>query len=297
MLNRVLDLVAAKGWFDQQRPFETTINLTQGACLWLMLTRQGVCDTYVKFSDCADLTQEARRCEAASRWYPELVPAFVGFVQCDGLDVLVCRAVDSRALNVRRLQSPAARDTLLRGLQPYFEAMPRVHLSAALVANSNRGLSASLAAYFEHHPLAALARRWLDRDALQLLDTLPELPQHGDLVLNNIGQLSGGRVILFDWEDFGASCLPGLDLFTLELTLAGDAMRLAQGRTNPADPMQRFVAQACRLIGIEPAQYVQLTPVYALVFRYLKRNYGPGVRERMDALLTDLAQQRAMADV
>ena len=48
---------------------------------------------------------------------------------------------------------------------------------------------------------------------------------------------------------------------------------------------------------LAPDDYETLTPVYALTFRYMKRNYGPGVRERMDRLLLDLDLQRTLVDV
>lgn len=300
MLNRVLDVLAAQGWFDTSQPFEKTVNLTQGACLWMMLTRQGVCDTYVKFSDTVSLALEAQRCDAASRSYPTLVPRFVGHLHQPGpggLDILVCRAVDYRALNVRKLLRGHAEGRVFQDLGRYFAAMPGTRLAPQLTPIANAGLVQGLAAYFEGHPMAPLARRWLRSDAVQRASELPDMPQHGDLVLNNIGLAPGGSAVVFDWEDFGASCLPGLDLFTLELSLAGDAARLYAGRESPSSPVQQFVRHACQAMLLDHGDYSTLTTVYALVFRHLKRNYGPGVRERMDRLLQDLDQQRSMTDV
>ena len=300
MLKRVLDVVAAQGWFDTSLPFETTVNLTQGACLWLMLTRGGVCDTYVKFSDSVSLAHEAQRCAAASRSHPQLVPRFMGHLHEDGpggLDVLVCRAVEYRALDVRSLQHGRAQGRAFHDLHQYFAAMPATRLAPALTPIRNADLVQGLAAYFDAHALAPLARRWLRSDAVQRATELPDIPQHGDLVLNNIGQARDGAVVVFDWEDFGASCLPGLDLFTLELSLAGDAAKLYSGRDRPMSPTQQFVRGACQAMQLNFSDYSTLTTVYALVFRHLKRNYGPGVRERMDRLLLDLDQQRSMADV
>lgn len=296
MLNRVLAVLASEGWFDTTTPFEKTINLTQGACLWLMLTRNGDCDTYVKFSDCISLGQEAQRCAAASSWYPTLVPRFVGYVHRGGLDVLACQAVEYRGVNARRLRQAAARGRVLSDLRQYFAAMSATRLPPELSSGRNADLVESLGAYFDAHPLAALARRWLRSDAVLRATSLPNVPQHGDLVLNNIGQTQDGAAIVFDWEDFGASCLPGLDLFTLELSLAGSAERLFSGRERRANATQQFVRDACEAMQLDFSDYSTLTTVYALVFRYLKRNYGPGVREHMDRLLIDLDQQRTMAD-
>ena len=296
VLNRVLDLVASQGWFDVSMPFEKTINLTQGACLWLMLTRQGACDTYVKFSDSVSLGQEAQRCAAASRCYPTLVPRFVGHVHQDGLHVLVCRAVDYRGLSASSLHQPERHARVFRDLIRYFTAMPTTHLPQELTPIRNADLVDSLSGYFDAHALAPLARRWLRSDAARRATGLPNMPQHGDLVLNNIGQARNGAAVVFDWEDFGASCLPGLDLFTLELSLAGDAARLISGRERHADPTQHFVRDACGALQLDFGAYSTLTSVYALVFRHLKRNYGPVVRERMDRLLLDLDQQRTMSE-
>lgn len=303
MLKRVLEVVAEKGWFDTSVPFETTVNLTRGACLWLMLTRRGVCDTYVKFSDCVSLAHEAQRCAAASRCYTKLVPQFVGHLHQDGaerLDVLVCRAVEYRALDLRSLQKGGAPSPVLQDLHAYFAAMPAIPatcLAPALTPTPNAELVQNLGAYFESHALAPLARRWLRSDAVQRATELPDMPQHGDLVLNNIGQVRNGAAVVFDWEDFGASCLPGLDLFTLELSLAGDAAKLYAGRERPTSPTQQFVRGACQAMQLDFSDYSTLTTVYALVFRHLKRNYGPGVRDRMDRLLQDLDQQRTLTDV
>ena len=300
MMKRMLDLVASQGWFDTSRPFEKTVNLTQGACLWIMLTRNGVCDTYVKFSESVSLALEAQRCQAASLNYPTLVPPFVGHMHQPGpggLDVLVCRAVEYRALNVRRLQRGLAHGRVLKDLDGYFAAMPATSLPQHLAPTGNAGLVQGLSTYFEGHELAPLARRWLRSDAVQRATELPDMPQHGDLVMNNIGQAPDGAAVVFDWEDFGVSCLPGLDLFTLELSLAGDAARLYHDRDRPTSPRQQFVRSACRAMQLDFSDYTSLTTVYALVFRHLKRNYGPGVRERMDRLLQDLDQQRTLTDV
>ena len=290
MLNRVLELVASQGWFDVSTAFEKTINLTQGACLWLMLTRKGACDTYVKFSDCASLGLEAQRCAEASRCYPTLAPRFIGHLHQDGLHVLVCRAVDHCGFDAGHLNRSGLGASALRDLNGYFTSMTAAQLPQELTPIQNVDLIDDFGAYFAANYLAPLARRWLCSDAIWFAMSLPNIPQHGDFVINNIGQVRGGGVVVFDWEDFGVSCLPGLDLFTLELSVAGDAAGLFYGRDRLFDPLQRFVRAACEAIQLESTDYHMLTPVYALVFRHLKRNYGPEVRQRMDLLLHDLSQ-------
>lgn len=289
MLNRVLQIIAEAGWFDTTRPFETSVNLTQGACAWLLLTRGGRSDAYVKFSEHLDLEAEAQRCEAASRCYPALAPRFVGWRREADLALLVCGAVDYIGVNAHRLRQPSARARLLGVLAPYFAAMPAAALPAALTPLPNAALLPALAGYFAAHPARALAESWLGSAAAGRVAALRDQPQHGDFVLNNLGHGPTGAAVIFDWEDFGAACLPGLDLFTLELSLADGAAALRRGRIDAGSPVQRFCSAACEAIGLSHAEYLALTPIYALVFRYLKRNYGPGVRERMDRLLEELA--------
>ena len=278
VLDGVLHLVHERGWFDTTRPFETSIHFTQGACLWLLLTRGGVSDTYVKFSRHIRLETEARRFAEASRCHPQLAPRFVGHAHSQGLDVLACKAVEYRAVG-------AADAAMLAGLGQYFQAMPSVRLPADLTPLPNAQLPNALAKYFGSQAPQTAVTRWLEGPALLEATSLPDMPQHGDFVVNNLGQRAAGTAVVFDWEDFGAVGLPGLDLFTLELSLAGDAARLLEARSRGADRAQQFAREACASLRLDWNLYLALAPVYALVFRYLKSNYGPGVRERYDRVL------------
>lgn len=293
MLNRVFDILQHNGWFDTAQPFEYSVNLTRGACVWLLLTRHGRSEQYVKFSQFYPLAQEAQRSREASERYPSFAPRFVGHVRADGLDVLTCKAVEALGVSPRDVQRTARGASLLRQLEAYFEAAHSASEVARPPATlppgiGNRDLEQPLAQYFEQGPLAALALRWLSGPAMNLARSLPDMPQHGDLVLNNVGVCGPKRIVLFDWEDFGVSSLPGLDLFTFELSLADDPAKLLEMRRAEVLSVSEHKVAACRAIGMDLADFHALTPVYALVFRYLKRNYGPWVRERMDRLLLSL---------
>jgi hypothetical protein len=292
LLNRVFATLRENRWFDTEQPFEYSINLTRGACVWLLLTRQGISEQYVKFSQFHPLAQEAQRTREASVRYPTFAPLFVGHVQSDGLDVLTCKAVEALAVTPSDVRHSARGAALLRHLEAYFEATRVASLGPgrpdSLPCIHNRDLEGPLAHYFQQGPLAAIAQRWLSGSAMSVAQALPDMPQHGDLVLNNVGVCSPHRIVLFDWEDFGVSSLPGLDLFTFELSLADDPARLLEMRQDEMASVRRHKVAACRAIGIDIGDFHALTPVYALMFRYLKRNYGPWVRERMDRLLLSL---------
>lgn len=295
MLSAVLDVLRERQWFNFSQPFEHTINFTRGACAWLLLTRQGVPATYVKFSEHISLHAEAQRYEAASHQHPHLVPRFVGWARQGAMEVMVCEAVDYVGLNAVKMRSAATQQHVLTQLLPVFSGSATWALPDELAQLSNASLAAAMQPYFDATAQAALARRWLGSEALAWLASLPSIPQHGDLVLNNLGLRADRSLIVFDWEDLGAMCLPGLDLFTLELSLAGGVQGLLAGRRDTGSVVQGFVRQACGAMGLPLPEYLAMTPVYALAFRYLKRNYGPGVRDRMDDLLAALARESAGA--
>lgn len=285
-------LLANHGWFDFAQPFEHTVHLTRGACLWMLLTRRGACDTYVKFSDRISLAVEAVRSESASRCYPMLAPQFVGYDRThDGVEVIVCRAVDYRGLTSRDLMGVAARPVLQQGLRAYFRASRQARMAPGALSVGTAVLVAEMRAYFSKHPLQDAVRAWLDGEIGAQLGALPEVPQHGDLVLNNIGVGRGGALVIFDWEDFGATNVPGLDLFTLAMSLCGSDLQALR-----ADPqVDALLVALCGEAGLDVALFRRLVPAYALVFRYLKRNYGPEVRERMDRVLAAAAAADGMA--
>lgn len=288
MLNRALELVGQNGWFDTAQPYEMSINFTRGACIWLLLSRKGRPHTYVKLSETVSLATEAQRCAQASRWYSQLVPRFLGHAQAEGLQVLACEAVAYRELNSVQLQRDRYRADMLRDLAGYFSAQPATRLPQHLLPVPNAALVDALRDYFVRTPVGELAARWLALDIVATVGQRPDHPQHADLVINNLGRAADGTTVLVDWEDFGSCCLPGLDLFTLELSLAGGPEGLLAHRSQPRSALSVFVTQACHALQLPQAEFEALTPVHALAFRYLKRNYGPDARERMDQLLLAL---------
>ena len=289
MLNQALALVHSRGWFDTEQPYEMAVNFTRGACLWLMLSRHGRNKAYLKLSDSVSLALEAQRCAEASRWYGDLVPRYIGHATQDGLDILVCEAVTYQDLNSVQMQRSSVQGHVLRDLHAFFAIQPTVELPHVLTPLPNAALVQAMQGYFSNTPLDGLATKWLESDVARQVASLPFHPQHGDLVINNLGRTPSGATIVFDWEDFGGCGLPGLDLFMLELSLTGSAARLADSRTDAGGAVASFVAQATQALSLELPDYFALTPIHALAFRYLKRNYGPGVRARTDQLLQELA--------
>lgn len=287
MLSQVLAVVAAEGWFDTAVEYEKTIYLSHGSSQCVLLSRNGRPDTFVKFNELTSLGTEATRCAAACRRLPDLAPRFVGHARRGSLEVLATQAVEFRSLTSGMACSGRDGAALRSGLEQYFGVM-RQGGQEARAAGEGYAWFADMCAYFEAnsiHPDAVAGLNGLRAT----LERLPALPQHGDLVLNNLGLRPDLRLVIFDWEDFGAVTLPGLDLFTLETSLRQDLAQ--QSFAQPATMAARALDldRMCRALGLARDMYEDLRTGYALTFRYLKRHYSPEIRARLDSIIAGAA--------
>lgn len=283
MLKRVLDIVGTEDWFDTAQPFEKTILLTHGAAHCVTLSRAGRPELFVKFSELTSLATEAQRCRRASGDFAGVAPGFVGYLARAGLDVLATKAESFGHVTAELLGQRGARVRVLNGLERYFTLMRAAAPQAAAAPGPAHGFD-DLAAYFataNGTPCTAAAIELLRHAMPQL----PAMPQHGDLVTNNLGLRPDGSLVVFDWEDYGALTLPGLDLFTLETSLRAPAAARGAGGGMSAQAVER----CCAALELAPDAYRRLAPAYALAFRYLKRNYSPEIRARIDALLEQVS--------
>lgn len=201
------------------------------------------------------------------------------------------QGVAFRSLNPALMRSWRHTGVVRAGLEAYFQ---RVRASER-PAPAGAGWHGEYREYFESHPLRNAALRGLDhlRAAFQ---GLPAQAQHGDFVANNLGLSSVHRLAIFDWEDYGAVDVPGLDLFTLEISMSDALSAPAALRSTPARDRRRPVGfdidRMCRALGLPRPLYEQSALAYGFVFRFLKRNYGPEIRERLDQLLEGLSTKR-----
>lgn len=282
MLSTVISLLTERGWFDPARPYDKSIHLTHGTAQWMLLGRDGKPECFVKFSDRSSLGIEAARCAAAARRFPGLAPEYLGHASRGDLEVLVTRAVVFRAMNASLMRSRRYTDVMGDGLELYFGQM-RAH---GRPASPRAAWHEEYAAYYETHPARPLAMRCLDK-LLSTLSAVSAQDQHGDLVVNNLGLSSNRKLAIFDWEDYGAVDVPGLDLFTLHISMA-DALRPPRpGARAMPDPraVGLDIDRMCRASGLPRRAYDELHLAYAFVFRFLKRNYGPDIRGHVDRLI------------
>lgn len=290
MLIRVLQIVREQGWFDLSQPFEKTIHFTRGPALWMRLSRQGRGGVHLKFSELTPLADEARRTQRASLDFPALAPRHLGHAVRAPLEVLASQALDFQAVGAATWLGRVHGVRLVDGVTGYFARMAQ--LSAARTTGQCRPeWFEALREFNASHPRAREVERELDRLA-QALETLPAMAQHGDLVLNNLGLAEGGRLVVFDWEDYGRVDVPGLDLFTLQWSLEQEASSHDGLRDSAHRAARALVSVGCDALMLPEPVYRDLAVAYALVFRWLKRPYGVPIQQRVDRWIDSLLETR-----
>lgn len=290
MLSEVLGVVEGEGWFDTTLPFEKTIYLSQGSAQCVLLSRNGRPDTFVKFTELASFATEAARARSSGERFPTHTPRFLGYAKRPGLEVLASRAVSFLPVTGRMMLGGSDGAAVCAGLERFFQ---RMREAGTALHDHHRGHAwfADMCAYFSRHEGQGVTGPALQRLGAAL-KTLVPLPQHGDLVLNNLGLRPDRELVVFDWEDYGAVHLPGLDLFTLEDSIHQDLAQRSPYRSAQVSSQALDIGRLCDALGLPRELYADLRLSYALVFRYLKRNYNAEVRARLDLLIDGMATSR-----
>jgi Phosphotransferase enzyme family len=303
MLKRVAQVLQELGLITPGARLRYYIDLTTGDSLAISAFDDQARFFQVKASEYVNLRAHYERYCAASGDFGAFVPRPLGYREYDGWSIMVTEGVRhtlARPERVLRGESKSA-SRLNRQLCDFLHCASRAgaDASAAAGGDGRRGWLAALRAHFELTPLARTATVCIRHAQALGVESLHAIPQHGDFVFNNLGW-ADDKLVVFDWEDYRKVWLPGLDIFTLVMSLFQediDALREvvdARGGRHHAQ-LEGFLQRACEAQGIEPALFRGLVPLYVLVFLYLKSNYGVQVQERMTSLLLQL-EPRARTD-
>ena len=178
----------------------------------------------------------------------------------------------------------------LNGLHQYFEMCGRQSPIRDVVESQSEFFD-KIGNHFAQTVHANLASHWIARGRSLGLESMVRVPQHGDFVQNNIAS-SSGKLVIFDWEDFGKSYLPGVDICSLCFSVAPtlDAMqRLMAAGSGTDPPLATFANRACVLSGLDWDLFRRLIPLYLVVFLYSKREYDPAAQDRIAAMVQQLS--------
>lgn len=262
------------------------IALTRGASLSTDVWLPDGSFVHVKASELERLEGEYQRARAAFERFAEYTVEPLGFVSREGWDILVTRGIRAEPLDASHFNARSAVPQRIAGFFAH----------AAALARPGQQAHAPLLDELRCHPATAA---WasdigatLGPRTLAALDRLGTLPQHGDFTRNNLAVTEGG-IVVFDWEDFGASQLPGLDLCTLLLSLAQfEAQTLRtwlRPQTSHPGAHAALVNQACLALGLSGELFRGLVPLYLLTFLKLKAAYSERLRQSLLTLIEELA--------
>jgi hypothetical protein len=264
------------------------IGLTKGDTLWMDAFIDLRNYFHVKCSEVISLREEARIYAEAAAHYADFVPRTLGYCVRDGWEIFVTEGVAHRQFFPDDLRNPRHARNWIPILCRFLE---QSWLNRRTVGQSDTvALLGMLETRFKDSSFAPLLIPWCSGTGQRELEALGSIRQHCDFVPNNLGVTASGLVI-FDWEDYGKICLPGLDLCTLVLTCFDvdvDALSLDGGLV-VTERCAGFVIPACAALRMDVSLFWRLVPLYMLVFLYLKSTYASDVRNRIDALLRRVA--------
>jgi hypothetical protein len=236
---------------------------------------------HVKASQVNDFAGEFEAYRRARQRYAEMVPEPVTCARIDGWSILAARSVDHDKVRVRDVMDASR---LGAELLRFFEISRDAPEDGA--GRSDEALMLAVREHFgrsgqeSDRVLRHLERACPPRGG-------PFVPQHGDFVLNNIGR-AGRRLVVFDWEELGATGLAGFDVCMMALSIAGNDTTTVDRMLDARSPHEQpwpLTGGACAACGIPYDDFRASIPTYLIVFRYFKRNYGSAIRGRIDALL------------
>lgn len=285
MLNLVKEALKQSSVCDARPAVITNVIISTGDAVVVEVDCAKAGLFHVKCSQYLNLRNEFACYQRAFANFPTFVPEPVACLDLAGWSIMIARSVEHRPMRARNLAGSALLQRR-RWILDFFAAASRTGRSPD-TDTSHETLVATL------HDFIYMVSG-IDSPQLQYLrglqtaewTDLPEIPQHGDFSLNNLGRKYRG-VVIFDWEDYGATHLPGFDICILALSISGlnpDFSRALHRGHEVRHPGFDLARQACLSSSLDFDRFRRLVPLYLLVFRYLKRNYSQRSREVADKL-------------
>ena len=186
----------------------------------------------------------------------------------------------------------------------------KVHRNLYVKAwNSRKDLRHALMQYFNVHktlmgslflPDKNLLADWHGKVVLKTMDaihqlSLPQIPQHGDLTLTNLG--FDEHLFIFDWEDYGKCQYPLLDITTFMLSLCDFDMN--KFYYNVLQTQDSWLNQCLSIYSCTAMQFLQCLPYSLAEFLALKLRLGYSeevIRKTKNAISTSLAFNQGLFD-
>lgn len=284
MLSYVREALIKAGAVSANSRLKQNILMSYGDNISLQVYDPGHAWFQVKVTRYYDLADEfASYCLARER-FGEYVAEPITQAYIGGWSILVARLVDHARVRARDLLTGSQSNQLIADILNFFR-LARITTPSVISHDSFKQSALQYFADLPDPPLKVI--RYLEQNSSTAWETLPYIPQHGDFALNNLGRV-GNKLIIFDWEDYGANGLAGFDICLMGLSLAGlnsaTAERMMRAESPEAQPWP-LTKQACAVSGIDYAIFRASIPDYLIAFRFLKKNYASAIRRRIDEIL------------
>ncbi len=291
MIEIVSEVLSELGLSSPGKPPRYNIVITKGAYFVLEAFVDEKTFYHVKAGEIQSMRALYEANEHAWSIFPDVMPQPIGRIEKGTWEVIVSQGVLFSPIRAEKLRS--SERSSFRHLVEFFacaksraEVRPREAHSRFLQGTVLQGVGDT--------SLFPLVQPCLTDELLGSIDALPHIEQHGDFVLNNLGD-RGDRIVVFDWEDFGKTVLPGLDLFTLLLSLTEFDEDKIRGIMNADEAagsdFDSLIESVCDATELDPRLFRRLIPVYLLEFRYLKRSYTTQIQEKVGALLRQVCDE------
>ncbi len=209
-----------------------------------------------------------------SEWYPDLVPAPILFRESDHHVVLVTQGIKHSVVNLDAILQ--AKPDFRRPIQHFLIGKERMMRAGEGEPHDQVLVFEQALSYLPPHLLESIKKIRQAHDWDTMLARLPAIPQHGDLAVNNIGLTHAGFV-LFDWEDYAYTKLPGFDLCILLVSGCGfDAEKLTALIDNDSHQAgdDSFLQPIMAGLNVSVSQLHDLMLIQLVIFHQLKCHYG-----------------------
>lgn len=279
LIEPILNALQAQRIVPQGMELGLTYRLSRGESFSVVMTAARKPLVFVKASPLGPkLADEWSRLNAAQAAFGSLVPKPLAAGETpEGLRWF---ATEALAFRSPVISTPASLSRLVCG------ALSRV-FSASVCGQCpigplipNGALQKSMVELALNLGHRRLAEAVSDKRIGHILQCLPRLPQHGDLWSGNMALVPGRGCVVFDWEDYGKCELPGFDLYSLVVTSLGD---FDTSKVTFSETVMACFRGMPPSTALDPAVFFELTPLYLLVFKWLKLAYGPMAHRGVDA--------------
>lgn len=232
----------------------------------------------LKFSRTESVAREHDAvCEVFSL-FPTLVAEPLALVASDPFEISICRGVAARRLSKEAIEADPP--LFIEAINDY-TLRAKSGLSVEGDPAQHRQFVVSVLNDLPHAPFREAALGWLSSGGARTLEGLPYVKQHGDFGRTNLG-FADGRIVVFDWEEFGSVLLPGYDVLLLVASqLELDAGRIERVvREGAPAYLGEIVDFFCTTYNMAKETFLDLIPMMFVIFLHAKETRGYRYKRR-----------------